>query len=119
MGMHVLDTGILAKFSQARLNATYLQATMGSMKRNEQSGRVVLAQFEICEQMHLSSGIKIDPPFLVALAVNHAFTRIEIDIPPVELHKLANPNTRRREQINHRQIANLPARVAKKLKRLV
>ena len=30
--MHVLDTGILAKFSQARLNATYLQAMMGSMK---------------------------------------------------------------------------------------
>ena len=48
MGMHVFDTGILAEFPQARLNATYLQAAMGSMERNEQGWRIVFAQFEVC-----------------------------------------------------------------------
>ena len=79
----MFDAGILAKFSQPRLNTTYLQAAMGSVKRNKQDKGVVFVQFEIYEQVHLGLNIGIDPLLLVTLAMDYAFTRIEIYIPPV------------------------------------
>ncbi len=93
-----------SELAEADLDAADLQSRMRRVQGNEQSWIIIGPRCDIPLQMELRFGVKVNPTFLFALAVDDTFPFLEVDVADIQIDQLADAHSRRVQQVDDRHI---------------
>ena len=117
--MNLVEVQFLANLAETNFHTADLQPLIRTEEGYEQRFIVIRPLRKILLQVNLRPRIEVYLPFFVALAENDAFPTVKIDIVPVQLHKLADADSGRSQNVNHREITRAVTVIAHELQRFI